>query len=542
MTKCKILMTLSHGWSINKIDNINIWFKGYLINNNKEDFFASLKSIISKENLLLKDIEEYIKSTNGHYAIVVQKGNFIFSAVDRIKSIPIYYTNIGDDYIISNSSVDIKKTHKSNIKVNSQSILEVAMSGYTIGRKTIYKNILQLMAGECLFFQENDFSIKNYYNFLPFNKAERDEDLLSTIFSDTMITIMKNVISSCEGRQIVVPLSAGKDSRLIVSALYKLNYKNVKCFSYGVKKSSDMVIGEKISKALGYKWKGIVTTRKKHQEVFYSKIFKQYKDDFETMSSTPFYQDFFAVLQLKNSGWVDDDAVFINGNTGDFLSGGHIANKLIKGDKSDLYSVYLDKHYSEWKKLRNEVNDSIINYNLDLLFKERFKCNMDRIPISSIYESFEWLGRQSKHIVMMQRCYEFFGYDWRMPLWDNRLMDFWEQVPVEYKYKQKLYKYTLIRENWGKVWKGIAINPKDNRPTPIVILRFFFKAVFLFIGRKKWHKFDDKYFKYFLSPTNDYFMLGYFQWALDSRGARDARSWRIKEYLEHHNINIDNLD
>jgi len=535
-------MSLSYGWSKYNIDNINIWFKGYLINNNKEDFFLSLKSIISNEAPSYKEIEEYIRSVNGHYAIVAQKDNFVFSAVDRIKSIPIYYANKNDNFIISNHSHYLEKANNSDLEINTQSILEISMSGYTIGNKTVYKNIFQLMAGEFIFIKNNRFSIINYYNFFPFGVVGRGKDSLSTIFSDTMITIMKDVIYSCEGRQIVVPLSAGKDSRLIVSALYKLNYKNVKCFSYGVKKSSDMVIGEKISKALGYQWKGITTTRKKHQEVFYSKIFKQYKDDFETMSSTPFYQDFFAVLQLKSSGWVDDNAVFINGNTGDFLSGGHIANRLIKGDKSDLYSVYLDKHYSEWEKLRNKVNDSIISYNLDLLFKEKFKGNMDRIPISSIYESFEWLGRQSKHIVMMQRCYEFFGYDWRMPLWDNRLMDFWEQVPVEYKYKQKLYKYTLIRENWGKVWKSIAINPKDNRSTPIVILRFFFKAIFLFTGKKKWHKFDDKYFKYFLSPTNDYFMLGYFQWVLDSRGARDARSWRIKEYLEYHNINIDNLD
>ena len=141
----------------------------------------------------------------------------------------------------------------------------------------------------------------------------------------------------------------------------------------------------------------------------------------------------------------------------------------------------------------------------------------------------------------MQQCYNFFGHEWRMPLWDNRLMDFWEKVPVDLKYKQKLYKDVFIKENWANVWNDIDINPNNNK-SPVMFLRLLFKFLFLFLGKDRWHTFDDKYFKYFLNPTNDYFMLGYLQWLLDTRGSRDARSWRIELYLNSHNINLNNLN
>ena len=47
---------------------------------------------------------------------------------------------------------------------------------------------------------------------------------------------MKKLSKSCEGKQIAIPLSGGYDSRLIASGLHKIGFKNVICFSYGLKK------------------------------------------------------------------------------------------------------------------------------------------------------------------------------------------------------------------------------------------------------------------------------------------------------------------
>ena len=36
-----------------------------------------------------------------------------------------------------------------------------------------------------------------------------------------------------------------------------------------------------------------------------------------------------------------------------------------------------------------------------------------------LYEFSEFKNRQTKYVITVQRVYEFFGYEWRLPLWDK---------------------------------------------------------------------------------------------------------------------------
>jgi asparagine synthase (glutamine-hydrolysing) len=46
----------------------------------------------------------------------------------------------------------------------------------------------------------------------------------------------------------------------------------------------------------------------------------------------------------------------------------------------------------------------------------------------SACDSWDWQERQAKKIVNSVRVYEFWGYSWRIPLWDAEMMDWWERV------------------------------------------------------------------------------------------------------------------
>ena len=49
------------------------------------------------------------------------------------------------------------------------------------------------------------------------------------------LNIFKKTLNEIGDRQIIIPLSAGNDSRLIASILKYLGAKNVKLYSYGTK-------------------------------------------------------------------------------------------------------------------------------------------------------------------------------------------------------------------------------------------------------------------------------------------------------------------
>ena len=45
--------------------------------------------------------------------------------------------------------------------------------------------------------------------------------------------------------------------------------------------------------------------------------------------------------------------------------------------------------------------------------------NFEEKDSRKLYERLEFINRQSKYVINGQRLYEFFGYEWRLPLWDS---------------------------------------------------------------------------------------------------------------------------
>ena len=89
--------------------------------------------------------------------------------------------------------------------------------------------------------------------------------------------IIKKSIKEVNGKTVIIPLSAGLDSRLIASGLKHFNYKNVKCFSYGLKNNYEAKMSKKISEKLGYEWAFVEinhTARKFYQSKKYINYLK----------------------------------------------------------------------------------------------------------------------------------------------------------------------------------------------------------------------------------------------------------------------------
>ena len=152
--------------------------------------------------------------------------------------------------------------------------------------------------------------------------------------------------------------------------------------------------------------------------------------------------EWIAVRELKHNKSIPEDAVFVPGHTGDFISGGHLqyvfGEKKTVVTKQDLVHSILKKHYSLWTKKLNKPE--IKNYLLNKLSKffESLPIESEQ-DIADAYECWEWQERQVKFIINSVRAYDFWGYEWRVPLWDLEIMDFWSAVPRELKLGKELY-------------------------------------------------------------------------------------------------------
>jgi len=535
----KIIIREKFGWNLYETSNIKFWFSGYLTKGLTVSNLFDELALLSKD-LNIEVLSEFVRNISGHFSMVVQfSDDSCFLAVDKICSIPIFYATDKNKYAVSNYAPFLKSFFDiSDGDTELNSLLEISMSGFTIGDKTIYRKINRLMAGECIFWDNGKRYSSFYYTYLPSRIIKCGYDELKSQFAKVCLSTIKNLIDSVNGRQIVVPLSAGRDSRLIVSCLKELSYENVVCFSYGSLGNYEVSTSRKVSSELGYKWIYVQNTWREKRNFFKSRIYNLYVKEFESYASVPNVQDVYEVYSLKLKKVIDNDAVIVNGNSGDFISGSHIPKLLNLDEKflaknSAIWDSFLEKHYSIWRKLRNNLNDRIIISGLNKTISKRYgsKAKGDMLTYA-IFESMECIGRQSRLVANQQRAYEFIGHEWRLPLWSEGFLDFWEKVDPKYKIDQKLYNDVLIDNNWGGVWKNINVNNNTIRSHSLRLTRLFLKILVAPFSKMLWHSIEKNIFAYWLHPTYGKSVVSYCSVLFDTRGQRNTNSLTADQFIK----------
>jgi asparagine synthase (glutamine-hydrolysing) len=536
-----VIIREEYGWRLYQNNNIKLWFCGYLYTTNIQDFFTKIVYIFnknSKKNLLL----DWICGLDGNFSFVIKSDSLVVASVDRIGSIPLFIAMNDSDILISNYAPSLKSQCNLDITdIDKQAELEISMSGYTIGNKTLYNRISRLDSGEYLILNQNSYSREYYHTYSPWNTIEKGENQFQDEFLDICLKEFNKLKNSIGNRQIVVPLSAGNDSRFIASGLKKVGVKNVVCFSYGRKGNFETPVSKTIADKLGYKWIYIQDCLKDKRAFFRSENYRKFVSAFESFSCTPNVQEVYEVFMLKKTNLINDNAIFINGSCGDFISGGHIRSTsdtaFTPKNISEIdWSKFLDKHYSLWGDLRGSDNDARIISELKKTLLLRIKEIKDLEKYHyAVMESTEFAGRQSKMVMGQQRIYEYFGYEWRAPLWSNEIIDFWERVPYKYKVDQYLYLETLHKNNWGHVWQDIKVNDKVICPYVLRWARILLKILFIPIGKKKWHRFEKNVLEYFMHPTYSLTVAPYYQVLFDKRGHRGTYSWLSHQMIQSKN-------
>ena len=122
-----IKITTNNFWKKYNEDNINIWLKGNIYSYSIEEIIKTCKDI-KKEK-----IYSFIKSIDGHFALVVQRNDLTFIAVDKIRSTQLFFIKIKNDFFIDNDPKRLVSINQFKKEIDKDAKLELAMSGFTIG-------------------------------------------------------------------------------------------------------------------------------------------------------------------------------------------------------------------------------------------------------------------------------------------------------------------------------------------------------------------------------------------------------------------------
>jgi asparagine synthase (glutamine-hydrolysing) len=384
-----------------------------------------------------------VNRLNGCFAAATLRDGRLLAAVDRIRSIPLFYTIDGDDVRLSDSAYRVIPQAYGG---GTDDIVdtEFRLTGYVTGMQTLHAGVLQVEAGQAVIFEASRTGPPKrlqYHEFRHGNFLPANSDLIARLES-VHARVFRRLLQSAGGRALAVPLSGGYDSRLIGASLRELGARDVVCYSYGVPGNWESRISQELANYLGFRWEFVPYSPERWRDWAARERFAAYFRAAGNLTSVPHIQDWPAVLELQRDGRVPPDSVFVPGHSGDFLAGSHIPTSYAGRSlitRRELLDSLLSAHYSLWDWPSGRQRE----------LREQFDRRIEAVvgPIADgapeqaadVFERWDLQERQAKFIANSARVYEDFGFEWRLPLFDHELMDFWARIPLELRVARKLY-------------------------------------------------------------------------------------------------------
>lgn len=225
-----------------KNNSWTIIIEGMIYNSSNEEIKTRCEQIADKfvnNNNYFNDIKDFISNCDGDFLIQIydRKSNKYIVFNDHMGRLPLYYSIEDEIFIISR---DIKTNLEFGTKIDFDltGITEFLILGYSLGKKTYFKNIHKLEPYQAIVIKDlnniNKFELLNTC-YIPFSAKEkhvnRDEILLK--LKDTFLLDIKNRINKLRqsGYEVISDLSGGFDSRAMIGGLSKFD-KEIKYFTY----------------------------------------------------------------------------------------------------------------------------------------------------------------------------------------------------------------------------------------------------------------------------------------------------------------------
>ncbi len=543
---CTVDIREEFGWCRATQGDVTVWFKGWVEGHHAGAFAAHF----AQERPSAKVIGDLLGSVVGHFAIVATGPGWACAACDWVRSIPLSIAQTDSIWHVDDRPERLRqRAGLGVIDIDPDAALSIGMAGYTIDDAALYRGMHMLVPGELAFIENGALTRRRYYTYRPWQVRRASAKARETELKNLTLHLIERMLGTLQGRTLVIPLSAGRDSRLIASAAKHLGYKDVRLFTYGRAGNFEAKTSQAIAERLGYPWAFVPATIGNHRRFFESENYRRYLDFADSGCSVPFVQDMAPLMELKASGYVPNDAVIVNGNSGDYITGNHVPEAMWRpalGLSDDarwqrITDALLKKHFLLWRSLASRKNNARI---VTLLRNSVARAGGqlgDPDTDHGLYEYAEFQDRQCRYVITGQRIYEFLGHEWRLPLWDNDYLQFWEGVPLAEKAGQGLYARMLINANWGGVWQGVPVNRKTIRPLTVVPLRLAAKLLHAPFGSERWHRFERRYFQYWMDATCNAACVPYDRVRRDTRGARHHIAWLAELYLARHGVALEQL-
>ncbi len=377
-------------------------------------------------------LRRQLSGWNGAFALIWRVPGHTFLVADVARTIPLFW-KVDTDRIEIADQLTPASGEPSRWVVRQW----LVQTEFVPGHHTLLQGWQQLQAGELLDINETTgiCYLHTWFSHLRPGPFAADEAVLAADFHAVIERVTDRLVAWAAGRTIVVPLSGGYDSRILLAALHRRGYPRLQAFTYGQPDSWEVQLAQSVAQTLGVEWQFLHYTKALLQS-FGDKNWCAFAEYAANACAIPQEQDYFALAALRQSGWLKAGSVLCPGFCGDFHAGS-----------------YLMEGYFQWTwRKRGALHDFLYHRfsrypsaEVRAAWQSFFPKGTigDTEQAASVLE--DWATREyvTKFVVNGVRAYEWFDCAWYLPLWDTEFVAFWQRVPNCLRQGMYLYRKVL---------------------------------------------------------------------------------------------------
>ena len=441
--------TINHG-----SHKISYWIQkhycGKLTKKITQNIIENFDQFILDENVIINNFDVI----TWYSGIVIERANRIW-LLSPFHGMEVLYVNSKEKIV-----TDIWLPNKNKMCFDSEAIYLLRTLGFIPGKVTIDKNIKKLIGGAGVAITKSNYDFFKTYPKVGYGTqdVETNNNNLAKL-DDVFKKVIQSLKSRCLNKSVYLSLSGGRDS-ILLACLLKREGLNFKCFTYGPKDNKELINSTEVAKILGLQHLIFETPKKR---ILNENILLKKTRGFRL----PLEPGHHAVEEIFQNTM--DKIVIVDGQSGDWLSGGHIQSipeavvSLPELQTKHIIKQSLMPNNIDAKDITSQIFSDLEKTNITI-----FANDADRTFYLSYFV--EQHVRQTYLVNTAMRVLENDKLAIESPLWDHDLVNFFASLEVTNLYKQSLYnKYCEIY--FPQVFSTFEEKRKVNTS-------YFFKGIF----------------------------------------------------------------
>jgi asparagine synthase (glutamine-hydrolysing) len=404
----------------------------------RDEFYHLLSSQESFEGFM-----QVLRQLNGSFAVVHRIGETLLVAEDCTRSFPLFYGSGSDGFYLSDDARWVRDQVEDS-ELDPVSASEFLLTGFVTGNDTLYPHVKQVGAGEIAVIRPVGSRVQvqhiRHCDCRHGNYLQKSAEELHVLLDEILVRVFERLIRFAHGRTMVVPLSGGYDSRLVVLMLKRLGYQNMIAFSYGRLGNVESRVSREVAKALGIRWEFVPYTKEAWSRWYHTEEYRRYRQMADGLASVPHIQDWPAVWELTRRQVVPKDSFFVPGHV--TLGGAKMfplspSREIRMSQDHLIHLIYRDFYGLQDSSRQTEEIKRGIHMKIKNAVGDRSWYSLE--GAADAYERWWWQERAAKFLLNSVRAYEYWGYDWWVPLRDTEVLDFWNRVPFVHRSRKSLH-------------------------------------------------------------------------------------------------------